>query len=162
MEGELGRAALQTALGLKDSRHFRQTYLLPALAVGVIEMTIPDKPRSPNQRYRITSLGLEVLATGQGTLKATCEADAPQATPQVTPEVRLLKVVRGEMGRRALQSALRLTDTRHFRRSYLTPALEAGWIEMTLPDKPRSSRQRYRITALGIQILRKFTAAEGA
>ncbi len=159
MKGELDRAALQRSLGLKDSRHFRQTYLLPALAAGVIEMTIPEKPRSPNQRYRITSLGLEALATATGE-RGTPQA-TPKATPQVTPEVRLLKVVRGEMSRRALQSALRLTDTRHFRRSYLMPALEAGWIEMTLPEKPRSSRQRYRITALGTRVLKKATAAEG-
>jgi ATP-dependent DNA helicase RecG len=33
------------------------------LARGHLEMTLPDKPRSKNQRYRITSSGRNVLET---------------------------------------------------------------------------------------------------
>ncbi len=32
---------------------------------------------------------------------------------------------------------------------YLQPALDAGLVEMTIPDKPQSSKQKYRITAAG-------------
>jgi len=31
------------------------------LAEGLIEMTIPDKPQSPNQQYVITEEGLKLL-----------------------------------------------------------------------------------------------------
>lgn len=41
-------------LQLKDDKHFRQLYLIPAIEQGLIEMTIPDKPRSRNQKYRLT------------------------------------------------------------------------------------------------------------
>ncbi len=37
----------------------------------------------------------------------------------------------------------------HFNAAYLTPALTLGLVEMTLPDVPRSSKQRYRLTAAG-------------
>ena len=56
-QGEHTRNALQEALGLKHTPHFRQAFLLPALEAGLIEMTLPDKPRSSNQRYRLTQLG---------------------------------------------------------------------------------------------------------
>jgi ATP-dependent DNA helicase RecG len=55
------RREMQGALGLKHEDHFREAYLLPALKIRGIEMTIPDKPRSSKQRYRITSLGREFL-----------------------------------------------------------------------------------------------------
>jgi hypothetical protein len=54
---------------------------------------------------------------------------------------------------RQLQSALGLKDDEHFRRAYLLPALEAGLVEMTPPDKPRSSRQKYRLTVKGRALL---------
>ncbi len=38
-------------IGLVNTNHFRKTYLVPLLESGRIEMTIPDKPRSKNQKY---------------------------------------------------------------------------------------------------------------
>lgn len=57
IQGEMKRADIQAALGLRHEDHFRETYLRPALEVGAIEMTIPDKPRSRFQKYRLTSAG---------------------------------------------------------------------------------------------------------
>lgn len=42
---------IMTKLGIKAKENFRQNYLRPALKSGLVEMTIPDKPRSRNQRY---------------------------------------------------------------------------------------------------------------
>jgi ATP-dependent DNA helicase RecG len=49
------------ALGLKHDEHFRISYLLPALKIGLIEMTVPDKPNSRFQRYRISKIGKDYL-----------------------------------------------------------------------------------------------------
>ena len=32
------------------------------------------------------------------------------------------------------------------RTAYVNPALDADWIEMTIPEKPQSSLQKYRLT----------------
>jgi ATP-dependent DNA helicase RecG len=40
---------------------------------------------------------------------------------------------------------------------YSKPALRATLIEMAIPDKPRSSRQRYRLTARGREFLKEHT-----
>ena len=41
---------------------FALWHLQPALNVGLVEMTIPDKPRSSKQKYRLTDKGKEWVA----------------------------------------------------------------------------------------------------
>jgi len=74
----------------------------------------------------------------------------PHEAPHVTPHVRrLVAALQGEMSRAELMAALGLADRSHFLRAYLHPSLDAGLIEMTLPQSPRSRNQRYRLTAVG-------------
>ena len=49
------------AMRLKGRDNFLKQYLVPALNHGLIEMTIPDKPNSRLQKYRLTSKGRQVL-----------------------------------------------------------------------------------------------------
>ncbi len=73
-----------------------------------------------------------------------------QVTTQVTTQVTiLLQKLKGEMSRQELQDKVGLSNKEHFRKHYLKPALEHGFIEMTIPNKPNSSLQRYRLTAIG-------------
>jgi|GEM_PF-3623058 len=84
---------------------------------------------------------------------------AERATRQVIPEVmRLLSVLKGTMDRQSLYkyNALELKAKKNFRQVYLRPALDAEMIEMTIPDKPRSSKQMYRSTGKGRKFLVKI------
>ena len=47
------------------------------------------------------------------------------------------------------------TNRNRFRNQEIKPLLEAGWLAMTIPDKPTSSRQKYRITEEGRRILHR-------
>lgn len=40
---------------------FRRNYLNPLIEIGFMERTIPNKPSSPNQRYRLTDRGRQLL-----------------------------------------------------------------------------------------------------
>jgi ATP-dependent DNA helicase RecG len=71
-------------------------------------------------------------------------------TPEVTPEVvKLVLVMSGEMTRKEIQNKLFLSDEKHFREKYQQTAIEFGLIEMTIPDKPKSRNQKYRLTEMG-------------
>lgn len=85
-----------------------------------------------------------------------------QVTDQVTGEVagevagevtKLVTVCHNSMTRKTLQLALSLKGEANFRDLYLTPALEAGYIEMTIPEKPNSRLQKYRLTDKGMTLL---------
>ena len=93
-------------------------------------------------------------------LRDALAAATPGLAPEVPPEVeRLLHALAGEtLRRRELQARLGLQDEKHFRQHYLQPALAAGLLEMTVPDKPRSRMQRYRLTDKGWQWVRVRTA----
>ncbi len=62
LEGEQSRSEILDSLGLKDRVNLTTEYLRPALAAGLVEMTIPDKPTSSKQKYRLTTRGRNLLA----------------------------------------------------------------------------------------------------
>lgn len=59
--GEMSRTELQAKIGIAHVPHFMESYLNPALEMGIIEKTIPDKPKSKNQKYRLTAKGYDLL-----------------------------------------------------------------------------------------------------
>jgi len=91
-----------------------------------------------------------ILNTIESPNSLSISQTTPQVAPQVTPQVKeLLLALKNEMSRDDLQSALGLQDRKSFSERYLKPALSAGLIEMTIPDKPNSRLQKYRLTQKG-------------
>lgn len=54
---------LMAPSGRTNRTKFRDQVVAPLLDAGLLEMTIPDKPRSSKQQYRITHAGRGVVAT---------------------------------------------------------------------------------------------------
>ena len=64
--GDLSSGQLREVIDIKHRPTFRQNYLHPALESGFIEYTIPEKPNSRMQKYRLTDRGRQVLGSGKG------------------------------------------------------------------------------------------------
>ncbi len=45
------------------------------------------------------------------------------------------------------------SDRTKFRDNVVKPLIEAGLLEVTIPDKPRSRLQRYRTTTAGVAVV---------
>ncbi len=104
----------------------------------------------------LRSYGKECFKFTENFLRMIFPATA-QVTEQVTEQVTdLIKILSKEMDRQEIQDMLGLTHREHFRAKYLKPALEQGFIEMTIPDKPNSRLQKYRLTILGKQLKDKL------
>ena len=50
-------------------------------------------------------------------------------------------------------SFMNLSDRTKFRKKYIYPLLDAGILQMTIPDKPNSNAQRYILTPYGLDII---------
>ena len=62
LEFPLAIKELMELLGWKDRTKFRGKYINPLIDIGVISMTIPDKPKSPNQQYYLLQKGSVLLS----------------------------------------------------------------------------------------------------
>ena len=52
---------IMALFGYSDRTKYRHAYMAPLFDVGVLEMTIPDKPTSSQHKYRITGKGIQFL-----------------------------------------------------------------------------------------------------
>jgi len=59
---ETSISELMDSAGRTNRTKFRNSVITPLIQVGLIEMTIPDRPRSSNQKYRVTERGRALLA----------------------------------------------------------------------------------------------------
>jgi ATP-dependent DNA helicase RecG len=90
---------------------------------------------------------------------AVNEAAVPEGIGNLpAPPVGLVRLMlafcRRPRTAREIRERLRLKDVRSLRARALQPALKAGWLEGTIPEKPRNPKQRYLTTEAGLQHLR--------
>ena len=97
--------------------------------------------------------------------RGLAEVVAPQVAGQVAGQVsaeivKLLFVLKGDMTRLELQQSLGLKGRANFEERYLKPALVAGMIELTIPDKPKSRKQKYRVSVAGKALIEQQERSE--
>jgi ATP-dependent DNA helicase RecG len=76
-----------------------------------------------------------------------------QVTAQVTAQVAAF--CREAKAAKEIMAELGLKHWKTFQANYLTPLLQTGMLERTIPDKPKSRLQKYRTTAAGRAVLEK-------
>ena len=106
-------------------------------------------------RVRFTVYLAESMATEVS--KTSTEQVTEQVTEHVTEQVRsLLFCLKTQpLGRRDAMVCIGLNSRPTFVYDYLKPAIQAGFVEMTLPNSPKSPTQKYRLTSKGKDLLVK-------
>ena len=85
---------------------------------------------------------------------AVTHAVAHAVAHAVSPQIKaLLQALKDAQGNAELLKVLKLKNRDDLRLRYIAPALSAGLIERTIPDKPTSRFQKYRLTAKGRAVL---------
>ena len=87
--------------------------------------------------------------------KVTGEVTPPTGTKLALSrhQVVILRKCLEPQGITELMAVAERSDRTKFRNQVLRPLLGEELLEMTVPDKPRSSKQRYRLTAKGRAVL---------
>ncbi|MGH2353263.1 MAG: ATP-binding protein, partial [Chloroflexota bacterium] len=104
---------------------------------------------------------------GQGARRGQPDSQRSVAGPdvfgQVTEQVagQVLRFCQQPRQASEIQAFLGLRHRQTFQNNYLKPLLELGYLAMTVPDKPRSRFQRYRLTAEGAAWLEAHTESVG-
>jgi predicted HTH transcriptional regulator len=102
---------------------------------------------------------IQVLWRPEAVTQRVTPEVTPEVTPQVAPQVAsLVKAITGEHTREQLQDLMELSDRENFRLGYLVPAMSAGLVERTIPDRPQSRSQRYRLTPAGHALRQRLLA----
>ncbi|MFA4981454.1 MAG: DUF4062 domain-containing protein [Candidatus Omnitrophota bacterium] len=88
--------------------------------------------------------------------KRQSESPTQSPTQSIDPVIRILDALRrGNRTAGDLRSTLGIKHRPTFRTNYLHPALKEKLIEYTIPNKPTSRLQKYRLTKKGAEYLRK-------
>ncbi|MBN1930532.1 MAG: hypothetical protein JW786_02855 [Desulfobacterales bacterium] len=137
------------------ARVFRELNLIEQWGSGIPRI-LREAEELGLPALQIEEIGMRMRMTVFLSEQIMIQDNADRLTPEVTPEVMgMLFVMADEMTRGEIMKKLGLKDEKHFRENYQQVAVKLGLIEMTIPDKPRSSKQRYRITALGNKVLKQ-------
>lgn len=77
----------------------------------------------------------------------TTQSPTQLPTQSNSPILKLLSMLQDKtLASGELMQLLNLKHRANFRKNYLHPALKNGYIEQTIPEKPNSRLQKYRLT----------------
>ena len=127
---------------------------LYTLAEHLRQRFIQSNVKNIEQNHIVTSSSAAATATEQVTAQVEVEATA-QAPPLVQLSTVQWIIVENADTPRTLQELLtiaRYKQRAHFKAHHLEPLLAGGVLRMTVPDKPRSSRQQYVLTETGVKL----------
>ena len=67
-QGEVSISELMDWVGESNRTRFRQDYLKALMEEGFVEFTIPDKPTSSKQKYRLSKKGKELYKNAKNSI----------------------------------------------------------------------------------------------
>ncbi len=144
-EKELGKRSL--ARNADIANVLSRTPYMEKLGTGITRIgSAMRKANLAKAEYQVTTGFFTVV------LKRPNQTSTPEAA-EITPQVKaLLKSMDDEMSRAEIMQLLELSDSKYVRESYIQPALNQGFIAMTLPDTPQSKHQKFKLTDIGLSL----------
>lgn len=133
-DGEVGQGTLKMAAWSED--------------VGLPRPEILEIPGAVVVRFRRTT---SETPRREGAKSGPSRDQAGTRSELNEQQVQVLGMAEDPKSLHELMESVGRANRTKFREQVLRPLLDAGLLERTIPDKPRSSKQRYRTTAAGLR-----------
>ncbi len=97
------------------------------------------------------SNGEKALSNGE---KALSNGEKALSKALSKTAIKVIRLLENECGLREIATTIQHSDLTKLRRGIMASLIEAGFVELTQPDSPRSPTQKYRLTEKGRALLK--------
>ena len=172
MDGTMSRLEIMQKMSLFNRDYFRLECLQPAIKESIIEMTIPDKPKSRFQKYRLSIKGIELkkslisdknykISNENQDVKLVLSPVSDYTTMHVTMHVEsLIQATVQFFSVVEMMEKLKLKNRPYFKLEYLKPALQCHVIEPMQANDSTNTVLKYYLTEKGLEIKKKLNREE--
>ena len=152
--GVLGKKDLAERLGKARPTGYLNDLVRKMVSSVLIEFTIPEKPNSRMQKYRITEKGRYLLKRAWSGVETKAESKAETGAESEMVIVILDHLQGGVLGKKDLAERLGKARPTGYLNDLVRKMVSSGLIEFTIPEKSNSRMQKYRITEKGHSLLK--------
>jgi|GEM_PF-165856 len=161
---------IMARMNLKHRETFINNYLKPLLIEELLVFTLPNKPKSRNQKYIITEKGKKKVREQTNSMSGRSrlpgrQIDHIKLAPDNLRTIydgepdKLMNILKFCSSPQSLKEIMAFMNLRHretFINNYLKPLLNEELLTFTMPNKPKSRNQKYIITEMGKKLLEKY------
>ncbi|HKK44203.1 MAG TPA: ATP-binding protein, partial [Balneolaceae bacterium] len=140
----------------------KELHLTEGRGTGIpIIYDVMEKNGSPEPDFKTDeacTYFLTVLYSHPELILGQSDQDSDQATDQdgdqaTDQELKVLELCRQPHSRKEILEELGLSNHQYNYQRHIEPLLERNWLELTVPDKPKSPNQKYKTTKKGLNAL---------
>ena len=132
--------------------------IINAVIHTVISMLAAYGGKALSNGEKALSNGEKALSNGEKALsngeKALSNGEKALSKALSKTAIKVIRLLENECGLREIATTIQHSDLTKLRRGIMASLIEAGFVELTQPDSPRSPTQKYRLTEKGRALLK--------
>jgi len=144
--GPMGKSEIARKLGIKKPNRYLNELMARLLQQSVVEYTIPEKPNSRLQKYKLIEKSYELLSGAESAVDSGVKFLEELGAESKMTNLILSILKTGPMGKAEIARKLGKNKPNRYLNELMARLLQQSVVEYTIPEKPNSRLQKYRLT----------------